>query len=191
VGYIARMRSSLSPQDLGFRARDRRCLGEALETTAEVRLYRRVQAVWLAAQGRTAAEVAQITALGLRSVYRLTTRYLKAHRVKDLADRPRPGRPPAAPGLTRARILRELRRSPLRQGYRTNVWTVGTLAHRLNERYQCSIGPETLRQRMKQIGLVCKRPRYFYSERAPHVAQKKGGHCAKNEGDAAQRRLAL
>ncbi|MDB6123044.1 MAG: hypothetical protein JWQ71_2037 [Pedosphaera sp.] len=26
---------------------------------------------------------------------------------------------------------------------------------------------------MKQIGLVCKRPRYFYSEKDPHGAQKK------------------
>src|SRR6266478_2715192 len=139
------MRKSLSPQDLGFGTRDQSGLSKALEAATEVRYFRRVQAVWLAAKGRTFGEVAEITALGLRSVYRLTRRYLRSHKVEDLADRPRSGRPPDAPGLTRFRILRELRRWPLRLGYRTNVWTVQTLAHRLNERYRCSIGPRALR----------------------------------------------
>jgi transposase len=185
------MRKRLSPSDLGFGARDRRRLSKALDAATTVRCFRRVHAVWLAAKGRTLAEVAEITMLGLRSVYRLVRRYLAAHRVADLADRPRAGRPPEAPGLTRARILRELRRSPLRLGYRTNVWTVATLADRLHESYGCRIGPRALRQRMKQGGLACKRPRYFYHERAPHVAQKKGGDGAENQGVAIPRRVAL
>ena len=181
----------MSPHDLGFGARDRHRLQAALETVPEIRLFRRVQAVWLVAKGEKLAETAEITALGIRSVYRWVRRYLKSRRIEDLADKPRLGRPPEAPGLTRAKILRELRRSPLRLGYRTNVWTVAILAHRLNERYQCDIGPWALRQRMRQIGLTCKRLRYFYSQRAAHVAQKKGGHCAENEGHAGQCRVAL
>ena len=180
------MRKSLSAHDLGFGARDRQRLAKALMRVTAVRLFRRIQAVLLVARGRRFAEAAEITGLGHRSIYRLVSRYLKLHRVEDLADKPHPGRPPEAPGLTGPRILRELRRSPLKLGYRTNVWTVETLAHRLNERYECSIGPRALRQRMKQIGLVCKRPRHFYSERDPHVAQKKGGYCAEIEGHAVQ-----
>jgi len=148
----------------------------------DVRFFRRIHAVWLAAEGKTFAEVAQITALGLRSVYRLVRRYLKAHRVEDLADKPREGRPPKATGLTRAQILRELRRSPLGLGYRTNVWTVAILAHRLNQRCHCGIGPRALHNRMKQIGLVCKRLRYFYYQRAAHVAQKKAAIVRKMKG---------
>jgi transposase len=75
--------------------------------------------------------------------------------------------------ITEARILRALQRAPLRLGYRTNVWTVQLLAERLSEQYQCSISARTLR-RLKQIGLRCKRPRYVYSEKEPHRAQKKG-----------------
>jgi transposase len=112
--------------------------------------------------------------LSLRSVYHLVKRYLQSHRVESLQDQSRSGRPPAAPELTTARILRELQRSPLKLGYRTTVWTVETLAARLNERYHCRIAPRTLRRRMKQIDLVCKRPRYFYAEKDPHGAQKKG-----------------
>lgn len=181
----------MSPADLGFGAGDRRRLAKALGKATEARLFRRIQAVLLAAQGRKFIEISQITGLGHRSVYRLVTRYLESHRAESLADKPHPGRPPQAPQLTGPRILQELRRSPLELGYRTNVWTVATLAHRLNERYQCTIGPWALRARMKRIGLVCKRPRYFYSEKDPHVAQKKGGHQAPIAAPAAPGGAAL
>src|SRR5919204_4676357 len=82
------------------------------------------------------------------------------------------------------------RRSPLKLGYRTNVWTVEILAQHLNQRYRCSISPWTLRRRMKQMDLACKRPRYFYSEKYPHRAQKRG-HCSEIEAPAAGRGLAL
>jgi transposase len=168
------MRKSLGPSELGFNSRDCRCLSDALSKTAEARLFRRIQAVLLIAEGRSFTEVAQITGLSLRSVYHLVDRYLQSHRVESLQDCPRSGRPPDAPELTEARILRELRRSPLKLGYRTNVWTAETLAHHLGVRYQCKIAPWTLRRRMKGMNLVCKRPRYFYEEKDPNRAQKKG-----------------
>jgi transposase len=185
------MRKSVNPVGRGLDGRDRQRLTKALAQAREARLFRRLQAVLLVAQGRNPVEVTQITGLSRRSVYYLLGRYLHSHHAADLADQPRAGRPPEAPELTRPRILRELRRSPLKLGYRTNVWTVGTLAHRLNERYHCSIGPWALRQRMKRSGLACKRPRYFYSEKAPHVAQKKGGLGAQIEGLATPGGLAL
>lgn len=185
------MRKSSSPAALGFSVRDRRQLAKALTEVTYARLFRRIQAVLLVARGRRFREAAQITGLGHRSVYRLAGRYLSAHRVASLADAPRSGRPLEAPDIGRSQILAELRNSPLELGYRANVWTVATLAHRLNERYQCSLGPWALRERMKQIGLVCKRPRYFYSEKEPQVAQKKGGHRAATAGPATRGRVAL
>jgi transposase len=189
--HLGFMRKSSNPAGRGFDGWDRRRLSKALARVGPARLFRRVQAVLLVAQGRKLIEVTQITGLSRRTIYYLLERYLRSHRVEDLADQPRSGRPVQAPQLTRQRILQELRRSPLKLGYRTNVWTVETLALRLNERYQCSIGLWALRQRMKQIGLVCKRPRYFYSERDPHLAQKKGGDRAPTQADATQCRAAL
>jgi len=168
------MRKPLSPSEFGFNARDRQRLSRALNQTSEARVFRRIQAVLLIAQGRSFADVGQITGLALRSVYQLVNRYLQSHQVASLQDQPRSGRPPAAPDLTAAQILRELRRPPLRLGYRTNTWTVETLAQHLNERYHCTIAPWTLRRRLKELDLVCKRPRYFFSEKDPHRAQKKG-----------------
>ena len=168
------MRKPLSPSELGFTTRDSQRLSAALAKTSEVRVFRRIQAVMLVAQGRSRNEVAQITGLSLRSVYYLLERYLQAHQVESLQEGERTGRPRTAPELTAAQILRELRRSPLKLGYRTNVWTVEILAEHLNRRYQCAITPWTLRRRMKESDLVCKRPRYFYEEKDPHRAQKKG-----------------
>jgi transposase len=168
------MRKSLSPSELGFNLRDCQRLTLALAQTVEARDFRRILAILLIAYGRSFNEVAEITGLSLRSVYHLVDRYLESHQVESLQDRPRSGRPPDAPNLTEAQILRELRRSPLKLGYRTNVWTVETLAHHLGKRYHCTIAPWTLRRRMKEMDLVCKRPRYFYEEKDPHRAQKKG-----------------
>ena len=168
------MRKSSSPSELGFRLQDQRRLSVALSQAAEARFFRRIQAVLLIAEGRNFSEVAQIVGLSLRSVYNLVARYLQSHRVESLRDCPRSGRPADIPNLTPVQILRELRRSPLKLGYRTNVWTVEALAHHLSKRYQHKIAPWTLRRRMKEMGLVCKRPRYYYEEKEPHRAQKKG-----------------
>ena len=171
------MRKALSSSERGFTAHDRPRLSRALTQTAIARVFRRIQAVLLIAEGRTVGEAAQITGFSLQSVYNLVHRYLQSHQVESLHERPHTGRPPDASELTAAQIVRELRRSPLRLGYRTNVWTVETLALHLSQRYQFAIAPWTLRRRMKHLGLVCKRPRYFYSEKHPHRAQKKGPLC--------------
>jgi transposase len=185
------MKKSVKPTERGWDRWDRRRLSKALVQARQARYFRRIQAVLLVARGRKPEEAALITGLSRRAIYYLLKRYLRAHRVEDLADRPRSGRPVEAPQLTGQRILRELRRPPWQLGYRTNTWTVATLAHRLNQRYHCSLGPWALRQRMKRIGLVCKRPRYFYSEKAPHVAQKKGGPGAPTQASAAPGGVAL
>jgi transposase len=168
------MRKAPSPADLGFSKYDRQRLAKALREEADVRTFRRLQAVLLIAEGYDLASTSHLTGFSQRSLYRLVNRYLDAHQTTALRDLMRSGRPPVAPQLTDARILQAVQRLPLHLGYRTNVWTVELLAQHLSERYRCSIGARTLRRRMKQIGLRCKRPRYVYSEKEPHLAQKKG-----------------
>jgi transposase len=168
------MRKPTSPAELGFTARDRRQLSHALADAPQARVFRRLQAVLLIAQGYTAQAAAQITGLSLRSVYHWVKGFLADHQIGVLLEQPRSGRPAVAMKITPARILAELQRSPLRLGYRTNVWTVELLADRLRQQYACEISPHTLRRRMRALGLRCKRPRYVYSEKEPHLPQKKG-----------------
>lgn len=168
------MRRSPSPTELGFSKRDQQRLAKALRTESDARTLRRLQAVRLVAEGYELSEAAHLTGFSRRSLYRFVSRYLDAHQTAALCDDKHTGRPALAPQVTEKRIVRELRRVPFKLGYQTNVWTVELLARHLNERYYCSISPRTLRRRMKQIGLRCKRPRYVYSEKEPHLPQKKG-----------------
>jgi transposase len=168
------MRKAKSPAELGFNRYDAQRLKKALKQAVDKRVFQRVQAVLLVAQGRGISEVADISGANARSVYNWVNCYLDQHEVAALTDKARSGRPPVAQKLTPARILRELRRNPLRLGYRTTVWTVKLLAKPLSQIYQCTISIRTLRRRMKDTGLRFKRPRYFYEEKDPHRAQKKG-----------------
>jgi transposase len=172
------MRRAKSPGELGFNRDDERRLKKALKEAGDKRTFQRVQAVLLVAQGRALPEVALITGVSLQAVYNWTTLYLAAHQVSALQDASRSGRPPTAPPITAACILREVRRNPLYLGYRTTVWTVPLLTHHLSRLYQCTLSAYTLRRRMKALGLRCKRPRYVYEEKEPHQAQKKGLLCA-------------
>ena len=102
-----------------------------------------------------------------------------AHEIaEDLTERPRSGRPPAAEAITDECIRRELAKSPMSLGYSTTTWTVKTLANHLSRNSDCPLTERTLRRRMRGMGLCWKRPRYVYSTKDPHRAQKKGRSCA-------------
>ena len=168
------MRRAKSPAEFGFNGYDEERLKRALKCAGDKRMFQRIQAVRLVAQGRAIPDVAHIAGVSLQTVYTWVTRYLATRQVGALQDAPRSGRPLTATPLTPARILREIRRNPLQLGYRTTVWTVPLLTTHLSRLSRCTLSPYTLRRRMKAVGLRCKRPRYVYEEKEPHRAQKKG-----------------
>lgn len=157
--------------------RDRRRLSKALRTIQETRRYRRVVAVLSVARGRSVREVAQWLGMSLRTIHRWVDRYRRKHRVEDLLDAKRSGRPPTAVAIGNARIVREFKKDPMALGYQATTWTVPLLAEHLSRCYHCPISRRTLRRRMKALGLVWKRPRHVYKDPDPHVAQKKGALC--------------
>ncbi len=178
------MRKQRSASELGFDRYDKGRLGNALKKVTEKRIFLRLKAVFLVAQGMNIQAVAKLFERSFQMVYQWVNRYLKVHQAAALFDTPRAGRPKAAPCITDERILEELNRNPLHFGYRTNVWTVVLLAKQLSHRYQCDIRPRTLYRRMKQMGLRCKCPRYVYSEKDPNRAQGKRGDRPKAKRDA-------
>jgi transposase len=149
----------------------------ALRNIRETRSYRRGVAVLSVAQGRSVSEVARLLRIGPRAIHLWVNRYRHRHRVEDLMEGPRSGRPRTAPALSDARIVRAFKRDPLALGYRATTWTVPLLAEHLKSVYHCPITRRTLRRRMKTLGLVWKRPRHVYKDPAPHVGQKKGASC--------------
>lgn len=168
------MRIARKAAAFGLKRSDRHQLAKALKHVTEVRTYKRLQAVFLVATGRAVKDVAQIVGVSFQTIYNWVNWYLQGHTAEVLSDAPRAGRPLVAHGITAARIKREFSRDPLRLGYKTTVWTVPLLTAHLSRRYNCRLSPDTLRRRLRQMGLRWKRPRYVYAEKEPHLPQKKG-----------------
>ena len=168
------MRKQKSPSAFGFDRYDKGRLRRALVKATDTRLYVRLKAVLLIAEGLLVSEVAKLFDKSRRIVYHWIATYLRDHQPQSLAEGARSGRPLTAQRITDERILAELKRNPLKLGYRTTVWTVEILAGHLSHRYKCEIRPFTLYRKMKKMGLRSKRPRYVYSEKDPNRTQKKG-----------------
>jgi transposase len=180
------MRKQKSPAAFGFDRYDKGCLQRALQEVSDKRTFIRLKAVLLTAEGINIQAIAKLFDKSIQIVYRWIRMYLQTHRPAALYDAPKSGRPASAQVITEECILQELRRNPLQLGYHTTVWTVALLAQHLSNCYGQQIGQWTLYRRMKQMGLRSKRPRYVYSEKDPHRAQKKGGYRTKAKSYAAQ-----
>ncbi len=168
------MRGHAKPAVQRFFRPDRRRLERALFVAHEARLYRRVEAVLLVAEGQPISEVARRVRAPRLSVRRWVERYLATHDAAALADRPRRGRPHSAPRLTSRRLEAALARDPRGCGYQATSWTVPLLRHYLQQRHDITISARTLRRRLHEADYRWKRPRYVYAGRAVHLAQKKG-----------------
>jgi transposase len=153
-----------------FSPTDRRRLERALSAAREARLYRRIEAVLLVAEGQPISEAARRVHAPRLSVRRWVERYLATHDAAALVDRLRRGRPHSAPRLTPRLLAVALRGC----GYQATSWTVPLLRQYLQQRHGITISARTLRRRLHAADYRWKRPRYVYAGRAVHLAQKKG-----------------
>jgi transposase len=168
------MRKHAGSHGVRLSGADRRRLAVALETAREARVYRRVEALLLVAEGQTVAEAARRCRVNRSSVHRWLRQYGAGRDAAGLADRPRRGRPRQSSRLTPRRLAAVLARDPRRCGYRATSWTVPLLAHYLATKEGIAISVRTLRRRLHEANYRWKRPRHVYSGRAAHLAQKKG-----------------
>jgi transposase len=153
---------------------DRTRLAAALAGAREARVYRRLEALLLVAEGHPVAEAARRCRVNRSSVHRWLVQYRAEPELTALRDRPRSGRPRRQPRLTPQRLAAALARDPRRCGYQATTWTVPLLAHDLVAK-GLAVSPRTLRRRLHEAGYRWKRPRYVYVARAAHLPHKKGG----------------
>ena len=132
---------------------DRKRLAAALAGAREARVYRRLEALLLVAEGHSVAEAARRCRVNRSSVHRWLAQYRAEHEATALIDRPRSGRPRRHPRLTPQRLA-------------------AALAHDLAAK-GLAVSPQTLRRRLHEAGYRWKRPRYVYVERAAHLPPKK------------------
>ena len=91
------MRKTTSPAKMGFTRQDLKRLATAMKRTNKASEYRRLQAVWLVAQGHTVADVVRLIHAPERSIYRWVEKYLETHSVSALEHHEGAGRPEAVP----------------------------------------------------------------------------------------------
>ena len=162
-----------------FTYHDRRRLRAALRRVRDVRHYRRLQAVWLVAEGHGMGAAAALLHASRRWITKAVARYRVRRCPQDLAEAKRSGRPRVAPRLSAERLTDILQADPLTLGYAAIGWTAPLLAAHLR-RTQADepISVRTLRRRLHAARLGWKRPRYVFGRKEPHRAQKKGRSSA-------------
>ena len=164
---------SKSHSSNAFTAVDRRRLARAMDAAAAARVFRRLAAVLLVAEGHSVVDSARVVRTHRRNVARWVHQYLATRDPTALVDRARSGRPrTAAP--TDGALRRILRTDPRTLGFQATTWTTPLLATWCAERFHCVVSPRTMRRRLHALGYRWKRPRYRYAHRAAHLAQKKG-----------------
>ncbi|WP_245272854.1 helix-turn-helix domain-containing protein [Microvirga lotononidis] len=147
---------------------DRKRLAVTLAGAREARVYRRLEALLLVAEGHSGAEAARRCRVNRSSVHRWLVQSRAEHETTALIDRPRSGRPRLHRPLTAQRLAAALARDPRRCGYQATSWTVPLLAHDLAAK-GIAVSPRTLRCRLHEAGYRWKRPRYVYVQRAEHL----------------------
>ena len=114
---------------------ERTRLRQTMKRATSARLYRRLQAVLLAVEGHSAAQIAAVTGASARSVQSWCAMWRGCrqcrHPQKALAEKQHLGRRPVVPALDRARLLSELAKDPLGLGYAATNWTVPLLPSRM------------------------------------------------------------
>ncbi|MBV9488582.1 MAG: helix-turn-helix domain-containing protein [Verrucomicrobia bacterium] len=158
-----------------FTHHDRRRLTAALRRVRDVRYYRRLQAVLLVAEGHSVGATASLLKGSRRWVTKALARYRARRCPQDLAEGKHSGRPPRAPGLSVERLTALLHTDPMSLGYAAVGWTAPLLAAQLRRCGEVeTLSARSIRERLHAAGLAWKRPRYVFSQKEPHRAQKKG-----------------
>jgi transposase len=157
-----------------FTHHDRRRLTAALRRARDARHYRRLQAVWLVAQGYSASAAAGLLKASRRWMTKVLARYRRRRCPADLAESKRSGRPRVAPGLSAEQLLAVLRTDSRTRAYAASGWTAPLLAAHLRRGGMAPLSVWTLRRRLHGADFAWKRPRYVFAQKEPPRAQKKG-----------------
>jgi transposase len=123
---------------------------------AETRL--RYQMVLLAADGRTAPQIAPLDQRSEATVQRVLGRY-PAGGLAAVPYRPIPGAAPAVTPAWAAELRRVIELAPHAVGVPSPLWTTGLLAGYLARATGHAASDETVRRYLHQAGYVCKRPK--------------------------------
>jgi|SRR5215207_1147561 len=137
----------------------------AFDTTRDAETRLRYQMVLLAADGRTAPQIAPLVQRSAATVQRVLRRY-RAGGLAAVPYRPIPGAAPAVPPAWEAELCRVIELEPRAVGVAGPLWTTGALAGYLAGRTGHATSDETVRRYLHRHDYVCKRPKWTLKRKA-------------------------
>jgi transposase len=135
------------------------------EATREAETRLRYQMVLLAADGRTAPQIAPLVRRSPATVERVLHRY-QEEGADGVPHRRRPGRPPEVPAAWEAELRRVIELDPHTVGVDSANWTTRLLADYLAAVTGHRASIETVRVHLHKADYVCKRPTWTLQRRA-------------------------
>jgi putative transposase len=132
---------------------------QAMRSDRRSEVRQRAQVIRLLHLGKKPAEVAEVMAISLVSVYGWHKRW-RTEGVEGLADKPRSGRPPLATAEYRTKLAEVLSRDPSEFGYSFTVWTLARLLAHLAKETEITLSEDTLRTLLKEQDYVYRRPKH-------------------------------
>jgi transposase len=127
------------------------------ETTREAETRLRYQMVLLAADGRTAPQIAPLVRRSAATVERVLHRF-REEGADGVPHRCRPGRRPEVPPVWEAELRRVIARDPHTVDVDSANWTTPLLADYVAQKTGHRAGIETVRGHLHKAGYVCTRP---------------------------------
>lgn len=142
-------------------------LTKLMQTTPSAYLYRKGQVIWLSYLGKSISEIAKITNMNERTVYRWLDLY-RERKLDGLFIGSRRGRPPKITEEYKRLLLESIQKSPEAFGYPANKWTLKLLAQHMT----LNTGIEASFQRIWQIlishNIVFRMPKIYIVNPKPY-----------------------
>jgi transposase len=143
----------------------RQTVAARFEQTHDAETRLRYQMVLLAADGRTAPQIAPLVRRSRATVERVLGRYLREG-LDGVPHRRRPGRRSPAPPQWAAELARVIELDPHAVGVPSAVWTLRRLRDYLAQVSGHHTSLETVRQALRRLDYRCKRPVHSVKRKA-------------------------
>ena len=131
----------------------------AIKSHPDLRVRQRAQMIRLLHLGYTPQEVGELLAVTGALVYYRHVRWRESG-LDGLATKPRSGRPRAGGDAYRQKLEQVIETDPKTLGYGFNVWTVERLLAHMDKETGTLVHENTLRNMLKEIGYVFRRPKH-------------------------------
>jgi transposase len=134
-------------------------LDQIIRCGANARQVRRAQMIRMSSLGKSAAEIAEVWNIHVRSVLRIL-RNFHQEGIASLEDKPRSGRPPKTTELYVAVLKEAVASSPRDMGYPFSSWTLDRLREHLGRKVGILLHPSYLSRLMARHEIVYRRPKH-------------------------------